>query len=180
MNTIFRKLLTLTCLTTAGIIASTQNAQAFNFSLDPASDIANGEFKYDLELDAGESISDANPILADYLTLTNFSGAAVASSPYVLIGSSSTSANFEIGSGNTTSGAITLDDVVTITSSNFMVGTINYDLTYSGGTVNSTITGPVAVPFGTSTNSANLILSGIFGVNYLRGKRKAKNNVDFS
>ena len=176
MNAIFSKLITFTCLTVISAIAFQSEAQAFNFSLDPTSNKAAGEFKYDLELADGESITkgDGTDILADFLTLTNFTGTVTANNPYTLNGSGSSSANFSVNTDTT--GVTTLDDVVTINATNFSEGMINYNLSYSGGSNGGMITGPVtAVPFEPSANLGIFTILGFVGFNHYRKKLKGQN-----
>jgi hypothetical protein len=174
MNNTFRQLLTFSTLATASLLLVQPQAQAITFSLDPSSNTAGGEFKYNLILDAGESITQGNggAILADYLALTNFTGTTTASNPYTLNGSGATSANLSVNTN--TSGATTLSNVVTVNATNFSVGTIDYDLSYNGGILNGTVTGPItSVPFEPSANLGIFTLLGFVGFNHFRKKLKA-------
>ena len=176
MNPTFSKLLTFSCLTIISAIAFQSKAQAYNFSLNSSSNTAAGEFKYDLELADGESITrgDGTDILADFLTLTNFTGTVTAKNPYTLDGFGSSSANLSVNTN--TFGIATLNDVVTINATNFSEGTINYNLSYSGGSDGGMVTGPVtAVPFEPSANLGIFTILGFVGFNHYRKKLKGQN-----
>ena len=178
------KLLTLSCSIALSAIAFSTKANALTFSFDNTSDTATGEFKYDLELAEGESIRQAGDSisgLADVLTLSNFTGMASGTNPYTLDSSGASSANFSVNT--TTTGAIggtTLDDVITINAPGATLGTINYDLTFSGGFPGGTIQGPVTpVPFEPEANLSIFILLGLAGFRHYCKKQLCRKKLQF-
>ena len=181
MNSKFNQLLSFTSLAVASVILAQSSANALTFSFNnTSSDTGAGVFNYNLTFDAGESIDLVNISsgLPDFLALTNFAGTAAATTvttnpnPYTINGSGNNSANFSVNT--TTTGATTLDDVITINATNFTVGTIDYSLSFSGGNPNGTITGPVAVPFEPEANVGIFTVLGLIAFNRYRKKLKSR------
>lgn len=166
------KLLTLTCLTVAGVTKHQQTAQALTFSLNGVSSSQGvNTFSYSVTLQTGESLGTGDPLI-----FQNLSGvtSASASNPYSLVGFDPSSANFIVSANE--SGAQTFPGVITINST-ASTGTVNYSGGFSGGTFSGTINGPaVSVPFEFSPSLGLAIMAGIFGLNYLRKQLDRRSN----
>lgn len=168
--TFFSSLLVLV----TGLIST--EANAFNLIYDDASS-GSGQYVYDLELEAGETIynvADSPLGLADVLNFTDLAGvtgvSVMPSGIYSVVGFDETTVNLEVSitTTNDQASTITLDNIVTLFSDS-PEGIVNFDATFDDfGSIESTITGPIipepSMVFGLTT---------VLGFGFLfKGKRK--------
>ncbi len=152
-------------LTTSLLVSTPASALDFSFENQTGNN-----YTYTVTLDANESLD-----IGDQLILTNLSGvtAASASSPYILGGFDTTSANFFV-SPTAASGADTFTGVISLTSEDSLSG-LEYQAFFSdNGTPSVSNNGSVSatpVPFEPEANSGIILLL-LGGWGWRRLKRK--------
>lgn len=162
----FSQLITIGCLTLMGSVQTIDSVNALDFSLENQT---GNDYTYTVTLDADDSLN-----IGDQLILTNLSGvtAASASSPYILGGFDTTSANFFV-SPTSVSGAATLTGVISLTSPDSLSGLEYQAFSSNNGTPSVANTNSVSatpVPFEPEANLGILLLLGGFGLHKLKRK----------
>jgi hypothetical protein len=178
---------TLASFTLIGLLSYQTKAQALNLLYDAdSSDVDNGSFVYDIELDPDETISEFNFLLIDGLDGIDD---ATANNIYTSPGNSDPfSVNFSANTNISSSDPRTYNNVITLLSTSKYLGDINYLGVSSIGVSDGTILGPVAspltadsfdefpglataVPFEFSPGLGVIISTGFLGMHLLRRKK---------
>jgi hypothetical protein len=178
------KHLALGSFTLIGVLSYQTTAQALTFIYDAdSSDVDNGSFVYDIELDPDETIGESNFLLIDGLDGIDD---ATANNIYTSPGNSDPfSVNFSANTNISSSDPRTYDNAITLFSTSDILGDINYLGDSSIGFFVDTTQGPVAplltansfdefaglataVPFEFSPGVGIILATGCFGIHSLR------------
>ncbi|WP_036482575.1 hypothetical protein [Myxosarcina sp. GI1] len=180
-STKIKKVIIFTGLTVAYTIIFQHSVRAFQFTFDEASsDVANGTYVYDINLEDGESLSSTDP--ANDLNVYNLAEVTNvftdSAGPYTLSedgGFDEISASLTV----TNEDYSTTDNIVTIESTITTPGPIDYlgnseggaTPSYTGSTLGPSVQ---AVPFEFSPSQGLFLVAGFWGLFYYRKHRKKR------
>ena len=144
-------------LTVTAAVVTQNGANAFTLVYDDVNS-GNGQYVYDIVLEADEGLVNSQDSLFGVADVLNFSDLAGVTDVqiedfYSVIAFDSTTVELEVSTStmNNTGSASTLENIVTIFS-NAPVGTINFNATFDEGdgfqfgSLEDTTTGPTAIP----------------------------------